>query len=496
MAKSNLLHRIYAFLWQNHTLSQTVLKNTFWLGVSQIVGRLIRATIVIYAARVLGVANYGVFSYALAIIGFAAIFYDLGINGILTREATKNSAQRLNYLSNALLIKATLIIVLALIVSLGVPRFINNIDVIPILQIVVWLFVFNGLRDFCLAYIRSLEKMEYEAGINIVVNVSLVVLAWIMLLKGATPENLAIAYAASSGIGLVVAIGIIMRHLANPFRYYSYDLVKKIMMSAWPFALIGFFSAFLVYADSLMLGWMRSATDVGLYAAAQRPIQLLWAIPYIIAFSVFPVMSRLTKESGQKFGSVFKQALSATLLLALPLTMGSWIMGPQIIHFLYGNDYISSVMTFQILSISFIALFPAVIINYAIFAYDYQKKFIVYSVIGAVLNIILNLFMITKYGATGAAASTIISQIVTYSLMYLAVRKLIWRDITPQITKPLVATIITGVILWQLQQFNPQIYWSILIVLITYPALLIILKDQTVFKLKHIVADVNYHKSG
>ncbi|PIY59464.1 flippase, partial [Candidatus Wolfebacteria bacterium CG_4_10_14_0_8_um_filter_37_11] len=47
--------------------------------------RLIRAAIIIYAARVLGAAEYGIFSYVLSFAGFFTIFADLGVSPLMTR---------------------------------------------------------------------------------------------------------------------------------------------------------------------------------------------------------------------------------------------------------------------------------------------------------------------------------------------------------------------------------------------------------------------------
>ncbi|MEK7590294.1 MAG: oligosaccharide flippase family protein, partial [Patescibacteria group bacterium] len=77
--------KIKNWLFSNQTISQTIAKNTFWLFSGQMIGRLLRAAIVIYAARVLGAASWGAFSYALGIAAFLTIFSDIGINALITK---------------------------------------------------------------------------------------------------------------------------------------------------------------------------------------------------------------------------------------------------------------------------------------------------------------------------------------------------------------------------------------------------------------------------
>ena len=84
-----MFKKIKAFLFENTTTKQTVAKNTIWLSISNFGGRLIKAIIIIYAARVLNTDGYGVFSYAITLAGFLTLFMDPGINGILMRNYAK-----------------------------------------------------------------------------------------------------------------------------------------------------------------------------------------------------------------------------------------------------------------------------------------------------------------------------------------------------------------------------------------------------------------------
>ena len=86
--------KIKSFLFENKTAKQTVAKNTVWLSISNFGGRLFKAAIIIYAARMLGAAGYGVFSYAVTLAGFFTLFVDPGINSVLIREGAKGNAGR------------------------------------------------------------------------------------------------------------------------------------------------------------------------------------------------------------------------------------------------------------------------------------------------------------------------------------------------------------------------------------------------------------------
>ena len=141
--------RIKSFLLENKTPQQTVAKNTAWLSISNFGGRLIKATIIIYAARVLGAAGYGVFSYATTLAGFFTLFVDPGINAVLIREGAKATPEeRRSLYSTTLLMKAVVIAVSVLIVITVAPFF----SILPgakvLLPFVALIIIFDSTRGF------------------------------------------------------------------------------------------------------------------------------------------------------------------------------------------------------------------------------------------------------------------------------------------------------------------------------------------------------------
>src|SRR6266568_6359664 len=120
--------KIKSFLFKNTSTRQTVAKNTFWLTISNVGGRLLRALIIIYAARVLGAAEWGVFAYATSLIAFLTSFIDLGINSILTRETAKgsNPVREEQILSTSFFLKIILLVLAILIVLFVAPYLTKN----------------------------------------------------------------------------------------------------------------------------------------------------------------------------------------------------------------------------------------------------------------------------------------------------------------------------------------------------------------------------------
>src|SRR3989344_6172852 len=226
---------ILDWLFKNQSSGQTIAKNAVWLFSGQMIGRLLRAVVVIYAARVLGAASWGAFSYALGIAAFLTIFSDIGINALITKQTARDPALKDQYISTAFFTKLGLVSIFVLAVAAFFPYLTKIEEAAAIMPILIFVFIFDTLRDLGSAFSRALEKMEVEAILQIFTNACIVALGFLALTLQGTSYALALAYAAGSGLGLLGMFYALRRHLKGVFRNFSLRLVKEIIVAAWPF---------------------------------------------------------------------------------------------------------------------------------------------------------------------------------------------------------------------------------------------------------------------
>ncbi|MFA5270086.1 MAG: flippase [Patescibacteria group bacterium] len=474
-------------LFSQQNLPQTILKNTLWLTISQVVSRLIRAIIVIYSARVLGAEGYGVFSYGLAVAGLLSVFFsDIGINRILIKEASRQPESRAQYIATTFGIKLTLLSFLWAMLVWAAPYFSKIAEVDPLLPIIGCLFFLDGLRDFGYAIIRSVERMEIEAGINIFTNIATVLISWFMLTYLPTPHALAIAYTVASLLGTTLTIVTLRRFWAEAISQFRYRLIRPLLSDAWPFAISNWLWAIIMYTDVIMLGWLTHISEVGLYSAAQRPIQLLAALPVIVAGSTLPAFAKLAQHEQTKFKTVLEQSIAIAMLFALPLAGGGLTMSRSLISVLYGNSYSDTAVVLQVLATSLIITFPTLVIYHAIFANDLQRKFIWPMGFGAIANVLLNALLIPRWGALGAAIATVISQFAAYGWICVAVRRQFKLTMFPLIYRMIIATgLMVGTILIG-QRLGISFYLVLIIAMATYLGSLLLLKEPLIGRLRLI----------
>ncbi|MDP1718910.1 MAG: flippase [bacterium] len=428
---------LLGFLFKNTSVGQTIAKNTFWLFFGQMMSRLLRAVIVIYSARLLGASSWGAFSYALGVAAFLTIFSDIGINALITKEASRNPNLKDRYLSTAFFTKLFLLSILVIAVIVFFPYLTNLKEAAALMPILIFVFAFDTLRDLGSALSRALERMEVEAGINIFTNAAITILGIIFLVIYKTPESMAIAYAVGSGLGLIAIAYALRHHFRNIFTHFDKHLVKDILGTAWPFGLLGIMGAINLNTDIIMVGWLRSAAEVGFYSAAQKPILLLYVLPTLLASSVFPVMARLAKISPVLVKGILEKALAAVMLLAIPVVILGIIFANPIIHLLFGAEYLPAVNTFRVLMFTILIVYPSTLIGNAVFAFDAHKSFIGFVAVSALGNVLFNFLLIPLWGIEGAAVSTLITQLITNFLIWRKMNSIQKLHVWPQIKNQL-----------------------------------------------------------
>lgn len=482
--------KVKNLLFRNTTTRQTVAKNTFWLTVSDIGGRLLRAIVIIYAARVLGTAGWGIFSYVLSLTALLTVFSDIGIGPIIVREGARlkeKPEERKQMLSAAFLIRIVLVAGGIFLIFLAAPHLVADPSVKKLLPFAVFIFALDAIRNFGFSLIRALEKMEVEAALYLLTNAAIVAFGFFFLILNAHVISFAAAYTLGVGVGTIATVYTLRAEFKNVFARFPLRLVKYILAAGWPLALSGILGGLMIDTDVLIIGWFRSAEDVGLYSAAQRIVQLLYAIPAILVASLLPTFSRLAGKDDAKFKRGLESALWLAYMVAIPLAVGGVLLGKEIIGFTFGAEYAGASLSFQILITTLLVNFSAVILSSVLFTYDKQKRLISYMAIGGVSNIALDLVLIPAYGIAGSAAATFMAQLAGNAYLWFAVRPIVQPSVIPRLKKILAASALMGIAAFALNSLGLHVLFSIGISAVAYFGILHILREPLAQEVKLIL---------
>lgn len=466
---------------------KALLKNTSWLFIGEIVGRLIRFWIVVYAARVMGASEYGVFSYALTIAAFATILADIGISALLTRETSKDPESSGKYFNALFATKLILIAIVGVSIYLILPILSGVSGLNPLIPLILAMFAFDSLREFGFGVLRGMEKMEKEAVTKILMNLLITGFGFWALYVEQTAYSLSLGYVLGAGIGCLLTFLLLKDFFLRIKEGLDISLVWPLIKMAWPIGILQLLGAIMVNTDMLMLGWWRSPEELGYYGAAQKIILLLYVAPSLVASAAFPLFSRLALQAKEQFREVFEKTVCASQLLAFPLAVGGIILAKDLMILLFGQEYASGSVTLALLLSTLIIVFPSTLFSNALFAYNKQKLFTKFVLLGVGLNFAFNYLLIPRFGIEGAAAATIISQLLA--------NLFIWREmyitnsfmILPKLKRILVAGVIMGIFCSILTQFDIPVLLNVAIGIAVYLAALIALKEPIFKEIRKII---------
>jgi len=487
MTRAPMLQKVTTFLSKNTSIKQTVAKNTIWLTVSQIGGRVIRSAIIVYAARVLGTSEYGLFSYAIMLAGLMNTMMDPGVNSVLVREIAKTPQEtRRKVFSTALAIKVMLVFFGTGIVVYVGPYFSTLPGAKDLLPITGLILSFDTLREFFLSLVRGMEQMEWDAVIAILTNLAIVTFGFKFMLADPTAKSLVLGYAAGTGIGVIAAIVVLRKYLKPVIKEFAVGLIAPILKSAWPFAVTGALGILLTNIDILIISWMKTASDVGIYSAAIRLIQVIYLLPGIVQLTTLPIFSRLAKPDNQEFRQALEQTISILFLASVPMAVGGVVLGTPIMTLVFGPAFASGGLAFKILIATMVIAFPGSIIVNAIFAYGHQRSLIIASALGGISNVLFDLLFIPRWGIAGSAVATLLAHILSNGYLWYAMREIVYFEVLPHLGKIIAGGGVVAVTTALLALIHVHVLIDIVISAAVYFMVLRILREPILGDIKAI----------
>jgi len=388
-----------------------VIKNAFWLGVAEVVSRLVEFALIIQVVRVLGVAEFGKFTFALAFVSVVAVIFDLGLFNTITRELSYGSAAEKDYPA-----------ILSLKLVLNVTTFVFIVGVSFLVtgdsgsRLAFWMMgIFVLVNDFfsvLYAFIRARQKMEFEAAAKIIRSLVLAgVVSWVIA-RFPSLGNISLGYVIANAVALAVVLLLFHVNVQHVVLRFHTGTWKKLLAISWPLGLAAVFGATVISADSIMMGYLGQTTENGWYNAAQKLISAIVIVATLISMSFYPLLSRLFHESKELLQRAWNYYMEAMIILAVPVVTGGFFLAPRIIPFIFGDGFEPSIVVFRVLifvaGMSFIC-YPYITI---LIVSRQQAKYVWVNMAGAVVSVMLNAVLIPRYSLYGASAAAIATYVV------------------------------------------------------------------------------------
>lgn len=368
-----------------------------------------------YILRVIGTANYGVYSYILVIIQYAQILNAYGFNFSATKQISQNrdDKERVNQIYSAVISCRLILFVLsAVIVLLLSPILLTTTEQLYMFLMGLGIVLGDSLNPVWL--FQGKEKMRYMTIVNSSTKIFFTLLIFIFIREASDFIYLilyqSLGFLISGILSIIIAIRI-------------FDVRYKI--PAWKDVVFQFKDGFAVFSSTIGINLYRNAnifilkffvsdSALGIYSAAEKIIKGIQMLTNPIAQALFPHMSNQFKShtTEENFKMLKKTALILFAIL-LAATIGTVFCAEWMVRLLCGAEFMAAVPLVRYMSLIIVVGGMNYILGVVGLINLNKAKYFTYSVfIAGFMSIVTLLFTAATYGITAGAFVMIEAEVV------------------------------------------------------------------------------------
>ncbi len=404
-----------------------------------------------FLARLLGPANMGKYVLALSLTTIFSVLLDLGLAQLLTRQVARESDWARSYLKSIIGFKLSisLLVAGAAVLTahlLGYPWLTLQLVYLASLVMIIDSFTLTAY-----SLLRGFHVLTWESLGTVGMQLTVALLGLLVSYFSHDLRLFMAALLVAALFNMIFAWYQVKHRFRISFKpQFNKQAWSYLAALVWPFTLAAVLTRLYGSIDTVLLSVLSGDQAVGFYSVPYKVTYAWQFIPAAFAASLFPGFSSYFKTAQDKLSDIFVRGVVYLAALGWPISLGIAALAPKIITSLY-PAYSESIMPLQILIMSLVFLFVTFPVGSLLPACDKQKRHTVNIAVATLINIVLNLFLIPVYGASGAAWSALISTLVLLLAGWLVVGKIINYDkvfLLVRLLKIFLAGLIMAVVVW------------------------------------------------
>lgn len=418
-----------------------IAKNTSYFTFALILQKIISFSYFMIIARALGPEDLGKYYFAISFTTIFAIFTDLGLSNVLTREVAKTEEKAKELFKNVFSIK----IILTFFSFLAVIIISNFADYSELTKQLIYLssicMVLDSFTSAIFSVNRGFHNLIFESIGSVIFQI-IVLISGVLILKMGLGLRWLISALALASVFYFLYSAILLKKKwgIGLIPKFNGETIKFIIAVTMPFSLFAIFQRIYMYLDSVLLAHLAGDKFVGIYQVAFKIIFALQFLPMAFIASLYPALSAYWLKNREQLGITFERAMNYLIIISLPIAVGIIAIADKVV-LIFKSGFSESVLPLQLnmLALPFIFLmFP---VGALLNACDRQKINSYIMGAGLFLSVIMNLILIPRFRATGAS----ITVLATNAFMFFAALSVV-SSITPYKMKKILKTLFKSLV--------------------------------------------------
>jgi O-antigen/teichoic acid export membrane protein len=407
------------------SLTKKIAHNTFIQIVGKAIGMFLGLLTVALMTRYFGPEGFGQYTTIIAFLQFFGIIVDFGLAVIIIQLISARPQETEKLTSNIF----TFRLVTAFFFFFLAP-------------FAIWLFPYPAIIKWGVAvtsgalFLTSLNQVVISLFQRELVMIKVVIAE----LAGRIIMLVGVILVTWEGWGLLPVMGVVViGNLANFILTFSFSrsitkikiafdwpVWREVFQKSWPIGLSIIFNLVYFKADTVILSLYRSQSEVGIYGATYKVLEILSAIPYMFMGLILPLLSAAWAQKDEvRFREIMQKTWDFMALITLPLVVGGIIMARPIMILVAGEEFTLAGPVLQILLVATGAIYLSTIFNHAVVALEEQRKMLVGFAMVAVISLAGYLLFIPLYSYWAAAGITVMAEV----LILIISTAVVWRKI-------------------------------------------------------------------
>lgn len=397
------------------------IKRNFALNIiNTVTGLLFPLVTFPYVSRILLVDGIGQIQFFQSIINYIILFTALGIPLYAVRAVAKVRDD----IEESSRIATEILLLHSLLTLIGYAIVFIIVATVAKVQVDVPLFLLLSSSLFFSAigapwFYQAIEDFKYITIRSLIVRICSLIALFILV-----KDKSDLLYYA--GITVLAEVGGNIFNFIRLRKFVKLGSVCFVKLKPWrhlkpalKIFVLNLIISIYVNLDSIMLGFMKDEIAVGFYTAATRITKSVLGIVQSIGVVLLPRLSNLAGSNQMdEFRRLADKSVSLMIGLSLPLMVGLIFMAEPLIHLFCGRGFEMSILTLKIMApiIFFISL-SGIIGMQILYSLEKENVVIVAVLSGAIVNFLLNFFLIPLYAQFGAGFSTSVAEFLVTIMM-------------------------------------------------------------------------------
>jgi O-antigen/teichoic acid export membrane protein len=437
--------------------------------------------------RALGATRYGEWATILATIELVGLVGNLGLETVAVRFAAQEPEREGAWIGAATSLRL-LITLPVLAVFLGVIALIASDSEMLVAGLVLSVLYLTA----ALSTLRIVFRLHVRNHITVAFSIANSVLwAGSVIAIAALGGGLVAFSLAFATIAVLIQVGIAVLAINTiPIHWRGgRALWRKLVRVGIPVGIAGTLTFAYGRVDQLLVYELApSSADVGVYAAMYKILDNAGFVPIAVMTTFFPIMAGLYPAQPERLRRIMQAAIDYLTMIALGAVALTIVAAGPIVDLLFGAAYASGATILPILMGAFVPICIGSVAGNMVTATDLQRRYVWYAGLGLIVNVVLNLALIPKYGIAAAAWVTLATELVVVSFSLLAVlQRIEMRLALRRIAASAVAAVVAGFAVWALREAGAGAVPLIAAMAVAYPLLLLAVRALDLDELRGLL---------